>query len=242
MDAEYGSRYRELYDRHWWWRARERIVLRELHALNPADDWGSILDVGCGDGLFLPKLSELGTVEGVEPDATLVSPASRQRWDIHIQPFDTNFRPERRYDLVLFLDVLEHLEEPVNALRHALDMLSPDGTIFVTVPAFPALWTSHDEANHHFVRYTKKSFAKVAGAAGMKLLSSRYFYHWMFGPKLIIRGWERVRRRTGNPQMPGIPPALACRLLEGLSVAESTVLGPLRLPFGSSLLVVGKNS
>lgn len=242
MDAEYGSLYRELYDRHWWWRARERIVLRELRALNSAGAWGSILDVGCGDGLFFPKLAELGRVEGIEPDGRLVSQASRQRWDIHIRPFDTSFLPERRFDLILFLDVLEHMEDPVAALTHALALLSPGGTIFVTVPAFPMLWTSHDEANQHFVRYTKTSFAKVAGAAGMQLLRSRYFYHWMFGPKLLLRGWERATSRTGNPRMPGIPPALACRLLEGFSVAESTVLRPLRLPFGSSLLVVGKNS
>ena len=78
MDPEYGALYRELYERHWWWRAREAVILDELSRLRPAGDWGRILDVGCGDGLFFPRLSELGEVVGVEPEAALLSDRPRE--------------------------------------------------------------------------------------------------------------------------------------------------------------------
>src|SRR5436190_189838 len=74
VDATYAQEYRELYERHWWWRARERFILDELARLRPAAGWGAILDVGCGDALFFDALSRFGDVEGVEPDASLVTP------------------------------------------------------------------------------------------------------------------------------------------------------------------------
>lgn len=66
------------------------------------------------------------------------------------------------YSLILMLDVLEHLEDPVGALQHAVDLLTPEGTLLITVPAFMALWTNHDVLNHHLTRYTKRSFSNVA--------------------------------------------------------------------------------
>jgi 2-polyprenyl-3-methyl-5-hydroxy-6-metoxy-1,4-benzoquinol methylase len=58
------------------------------------------------------------------------------------------------------LDALEHLENPVAALRHVCELLTPEGTFIATVPAFMALWTNHDVLNHHFTRYTKSAFAR----------------------------------------------------------------------------------
>src|SRR2546426_4518668 len=52
--------------RHWWWRARERLILDVLRRLRPGAGWSAILDVGCGDGLFFERLAEFGPVEGVE--------------------------------------------------------------------------------------------------------------------------------------------------------------------------------
>ena len=60
MDPTYGANYEELYRRHWWWRAREAAILHELARLKPAGGWRRILDVGCGNGLFFDRLSELG--------------------------------------------------------------------------------------------------------------------------------------------------------------------------------------
>src|SRR2546426_671635 len=53
VEPEYAVRYRDLYRRHWWWRARERLILDVLRRLRPGAGWSAILDVGCGDGLFL---------------------------------------------------------------------------------------------------------------------------------------------------------------------------------------------
>lgn len=180
MRADYGASYRELYEHHWWWRARERAILDVLRVEQPADGWKRILDVGCGDGLFFEELSRFGEVEGVEPTEALVSNSGAHRSNIHIVSFDEKFQPGKQYSLILMLDVLEHLAEPAAALRHALDLLTPQGTLLITVPAFRLLWTNHDVINDHYTRYTKRSFGEVARQAGCTssrndIFSSGYF-------------------------------------------------------------------
>jgi len=236
VDAEYGRTYRDLYTRHWWWRAREAALLDLLGTLRPPRGWDRILDIGCGDGLFFDRLLEMGDVEGIEPDDALVDPRGAHRDRIHIQPFDERFQPASPYSLVLMLDVLEHLEDPVGALRHAASLLTPTGRLVITVPAFMLLWTNHDLINHHRTRYTKAAFEAVARQAGVRVESEEYWFQWMFLPKVATRVAARVLRVT--PAAPRVPAAWTNGLLYGMSRLERRVLGPLRLPFGSSLVVV----
>ena len=196
-----------------------------------------ILDIGCGDGLFFDRLAEFGNVEGVEPSAGLVSDSNPHRHRIHIGPFDASFQPRKRYSLILMLDVLEHLEDPVSALEHALDLLSPGGAAIITVPAFMSLWTNHDVLNHHLTRYTKGRFRQIAGQAGFVISVERYFFHWTCPIKLAAHGVENICRQ--EPKPPSVPAALVNATLYWLSRAEQETLTRLPMPFGSSLMIVG---
>lgn len=238
MDREYGNRYRELFEKHWWWRARTEYVTETLQRYRPETGFTTILDIGCGDGLFFDRLLEFGEVEGVEPDAELVSSSNPHRNRIHICPFDENFAPGKSYSLVLMLDVLEHLEHPAAALEHALKLLEPDGLFMATVPAFRLLWTNHDVINHHFTRYTKQSFRDVANSAGLNIEEERYLYHWTFPMKLGVRLIENTLRLEPKPPSPGNK--WINNALFGISRLEQKLLTPLPVPFGSSLMVVGR--
>lgn len=240
MDADYGARYRDLFERHWWWRARERVILDALRAHAPASGWGNVLDIGCSDGLFFDALAMLPGVtyvEGVEPAEALVSPDGPHRERIHVTPFDERFDTGRRYSLITMLDVLEHLPDPAAALKHALSLLGPDGVFLATVPAFMSLWTRHDELNHHYTRYTARSFRPVADQAGLRIATMRYFFRWTAAAKVATRVAEFLM--PGEPAAPTIPPAPINRALYALSRAEERLLGAAPLPVGSSLLVVG---
>jgi SAM-dependent methyltransferase len=240
MDADYGRQYRELYERHWWWRAREAALLETLNRIRPSAGWPRILDIGCGDGLFFDRLREFGEVEGIEPSAELVNPAGVHRQRIHVRPFDESFQPANRYSLILMLDVLEHLDDPVGALRHAVRLLSSGGTMLITVPAFNLLWTNHDVINHHRVRYTRSSFREVARQAGFRIDREQYWFQWIFPVKVAGR---LVERALGSQPAPAqVPPAWINDTLYRLSRLEHRLLNPLRPPFGSSLMVVGGRS
>ena len=237
MDPKYGERYRRLFEEHWWWRARTELIIETLHRLQLAGGRQTILDIGCGDGLFFDRLAEFGEVEGVEPFAELIRPENPHRARIYVCPFDTSFLPGKQYSLVLMLDVLEHLADPIAALRHALGLLCPHGIFVATVPAFKSLWTNHDVVNHHYTRYTKRSFREMAAAAGLRLQEERYLYYWTCPVKLGIRVMERALRRKPAPAE--VPPPWINGALFRLTRLEQKTLGKLPMPFGSSLMVIG---
>ena len=240
MDFAYGQFYRNLYYKHWWWRAREAAILDVLRRYNPGGGWGNILDIGCGDGLFFDQLSKFGDVEGVEPSPDLVTSNHPHRTRIHPCPFDRNFQPGKLYSLILLLDVLEHLSDPVCALHHALNLLTENGMVLITVPAFKVLWTNQDVINHHLIRYTKESLRGVAEKAGMRIEEERYWFQWIFPVKLVQRAVERLlHSRPANPRIPIRPINEA---LYFFSRAELALAGKVPFPFGSSLYVLGRKA
>ena len=238
MDRTYAAQYRELFEKHWWWRARSELIVETLRRLQPPDGWKRILDIGCGDGLFFPRLRQFGEVEGVEPDAQLVASNNPDRANIFICAFDANFQPGRKYSLILMLDVLEHLQDPVAALRGVRDLLEPNGTFVITVPAFMLLWTNHDSLNHHFTRYTLRRFRGLAMQAGLRVTEQQYFYHWIFPAKIAVRLYEGAFQSKPRPAK--VPSSVINSFLFSLSRFEQKTLGRIRIPLGSSLLVVGK--
>ena len=240
MDSRYGERYRELYEKHWWWRARTQFIEAKIRNLSSPGRKQTILDVGCGDALFFDRLQNFGDVEGVEPFANLVSHDNPHRAKVHLCSFDERFQPGKLFSLILMLDVLEHLPDPVLALRHGLSLLNPDGLFILTVPAFMSLWTNHDVINQHVTRFTKSSFAKVASQAGFVIHEQSYLYHWTCPVKLAVRLTESIFRVPPRPAQ--VPPPWINEPLYWLSRLEQKLLTPLSMPFGSSLMVVGSRA
>ena len=238
MNADYALNYRNLYRLHWWWRAREYLILSKIKEIRRVRSTEKILDIGCGDGLLFDHLSKFGDVEGVEADRSLLSDSGPWRHKICLSAFDNTFQPKKRYSLILMLDVLEHLSDATNSLMCALELLDAGGTLILTLPAFPCLWTSHDDLNKHFKRYTRKSLTKLASQAGMRILSCQYFFHWTFPLKLLLHFKESCF--GARPQSPKVPPTWVNETLLRLSIAEQKLFRNAPVPFGSSLIAIGQ--
>lgn len=231
MDPGYAAAYRKLYERHWWWRAREAFLLERLRAARDEGSGRRILDVGCGDALFFDELADFGTVRGVEPDADMLS-EGRWRAAIHAGTLET-FSAEEPFDWILMLDVLEHIETPGATLARARELARDEASLFLTVPAFASLWTRHDELNHHFRRYDRFSLSAELSGAGWELEESKYFFHWLAPLKLLVRLKERIVKR--NPQVEDVPPRPLNALALAVSTAERRLFSGLSVPFGTSL-------
>jgi len=239
VDPRYAAAYATIARSHWWWRAREVAIVRELRRLRKGTAPGRILDVGCGDGVHFAALAEFGDVEGIEADASTLDPAGPWRSRIHVTAFQAPLPIAGRYDVILFLDVIEHLDDPVAALALARSLLTPGGAVLVTVPALPWLWTSHDDLNHHRRRYTRSHLVADFGAAGLAVDRMRYLFHSLVPAKLAVRLIERVRR--SRPAPPRVPPAPLNALAKLVARVEMVALAPVAgvLP-GTSLLAVAR--
>lgn len=236
MDPDYSQLYPQLFAQHWWWRSRETVILTELERLQPGGRWGTILDVGCGEGLFFETLSHLGEVEGVERGGPYPGSDTDSKWRIHRAAFEDHFDPGKRYNLILMLDVLEHIDDPVQSLRRAEELLEPGGTLLITVPAYRLLWTYHDDLNHHQTRFTRTSLRAVTDQTGLDICQMRYFFHWIFPVRILIRLYETLSGTNLGP--PRIPAPWINKMLINGSRLEHHLLRPVRIPFGSSLLAV----
>lgn len=192
--------------------------------------------MGCGDGLFFPALESFGNVHGVESDPQIVEPDGPFAQRIHVGNFDPSFQPDQEFHWITMLDVIEHIPDATQALQHACKLLTTDGRILITVPAFNLLWTQHDEYNLHQRRYTKRLLKQQAAAAGLQIQQMQYLFHWTFPMKLLIRLKETLTR--GTPRSAQVPPTVINNGCLFLCQLEQRIFTPLRMPFGSSLVAV----
>ena len=100
-------------------------------------------------------------------------------------------------NIVCLLDVIEHLSDPVAAIRESARILSKDGRLIINVPAHPRLWSSADEVLGHAKRYTRKSLRAELEQAGCRPIWSSDVFSW-----LVVPVWLRRRTRpSGEPQL-----------------------------------------
>jgi 2-polyprenyl-3-methyl-5-hydroxy-6-metoxy-1,4-benzoquinol methylase len=234
MESRYIDAYGELYREHWWWRVRERILLGRIRALlGRRAGSARILDIGCGAGLFFDALATLGHVEGIETEEVAVNQSGRWRSHITLGSLES-FEPGVPFDIVLLLDVVEHIEAPLSFLRRVPGLVAPGGHVIVTVPAYDWLWTSHDDLNHHFRRYTAGELRRLVNGAGMHTIETRYLFQSLVVPKLAVRAKEAVVGAVAG--VPSVPSPVLNLALQRWFRLEHAVAG--WLPFGGSAMAV----
>lgn len=240
MDRAVYERMEEIDGTHWWFVARRRIVGALIRKEFGGRRDLRILEVGCGTGSNIPMLREFGTVEAVEPDDQARAVAAR-RTGVSIQggylPAGVNLE-DGAYDLIVLLDVLEHIPDDSGALGGLHAKLAPGGKLLVTVPAMPWLWSAHDEAHHHQRRYTGGALRQVLGNSGFSLRYQSHFNSLLFPLVVAARAVGKLTRREGGDD--AMPSPLVNRLLKGIFGLERLWIGRLRLPVGVSLAAVAE--
>jgi SAM-dependent methyltransferase len=240
MDRDYELQTHQAEDRHWWYRGRRTVLDGVIADLGmPAN--ARILDAGCGSGRFMVDLAKRGEVTGVELSDTSVALA-RQRdigeviaGSVLEMPF-----ADASFDLAVSLDVIEHLEDDVAALRELRRVVAPGGALLVTVPAYQWLWSGHDEINHHHRRYTRRTLQSAAEQAGWKQARTTYFNSLLLPVAILLRVLDRFSTKTTESSLDlWIPPEPLNWLLERpLALEAALIARGGRIPSGLSLLAV----
>jgi SAM-dependent methyltransferase len=240
VDLDLEQQTHDVEETHWWYRERRRMIAALLADI-PLTEPCRILDAGCGSGRNLELLAPFGTVTGVEP-ATLSVAAARARGVGRVVQGSLDSLPleSDAFDLVVCLDVLEHVDDDLAALRELRRVAASGGRLLVTVPAHRWLWGTHDELSGHVRRYTRASLLSVAAAARWEPLRVTGFNASLLGPIALARAGDRVRgrRRRARSDLVRTPRWLD-RLLGLVLGAEARLIGSGRsLPFGVSLVVL----
>jgi SAM-dependent methyltransferase len=238
MDPAYVAAHLEEDREHWWFRGRLAVVLAVLgRALTPGPH--RLLDLGCGTGNVLEALGRFGEAVGMEADATLVAPARTAGLDVRrgALPAD-RVVPVGWPDVVLVLDVLEHLDDDAAALRMAHELLGPGGTLVATVPAYRWLWSGHDVVLGHRRRYSAARLRAVVEAAGFTVVWISYFNVLLLPAIALVRAWKGLRGSHGHDL--ARPRAAVNAALARVFALEAAIVPRCPLPCGASVLVIGR--
>ncbi len=174
---EYFSQLAELESGNFWFRSRNALILMLLNKHCP--DMSSFLEIGCGTGFVLsgisstfPSVSLAGAEiysSGLKHASQRVSGAQFMQMDARNIPFENHF------SAVGAFDVIEHIEEDSVVLSQIKQALKPGGTLLLTVPQHPLLWSKQDEMACHVRRYTAAELKRKVSEAGFKVIDTGSF-------------------------------------------------------------------
>ena len=240
MERHVYDRMAEIDRDHWWFVGRRKILTALLEKWRPRAGPLKILEVGCGTGSNIAMLQHFGTVDAIEPDDHARAFAT-QRTGVTVKggylpnvPLEDGY-----YDLIVLLDVLEHIPDDAGALTALAPKLAPGGRLMLAVPAMPSLWSGHDVAHHHQRRYTRQTLETVVQAAGFHTLDQAAFNTLLLPAIIGVRWLNRVLGRKGGDE-DRIPSRPVNAMLTWLFGAERHVAVRGLFPAGVSIALVAE--
>lgn len=242
MNADEYKKMYEIEDLYWWFIGRRKLVKWLLRKHNPNGKESVLFDLGCGTGLNVSTFAEEYKTFGSDLSSEALGFCRERNLDgLFSCSADAIALQNESVDVVTALDVLEHIREDLPALKEINRVLTPGGKLIVIVPAYGFLWSEHDEALHHYRRYVARELRAKLTAANFEIERSTYFITGLFFPILFFRLWQGLRRTSIEASVSyRMPPRWINRMLVWLLDVERLVLDYFNLPFGVSLIVVGR--
>lgn len=244
MDDQLYDVHEQLDDTFWWFVGRRAVIREVLKKYLPAaSGTRRIIDVGCGGGGNLLMLREFGEVMGLDASERVLAGARARVGDdvpLVLGQFPSSLPEDARFDVITALDVIEHLDDPVSLLQAARERLNAGGRLVVTVPAFPFLWSVHDELNHHRRRYVRSTLLEHLSQGGFTVEWVSYFNSVLFPLIAGARLARKVLPLKAETSDAVAPPKGVNALLAQLFSAERHVVSRLQVPFGVSLIAIAR--
>jgi 2-polyprenyl-3-methyl-5-hydroxy-6-metoxy-1,4-benzoquinol methylase len=180
--------------RHPWETSRARFFVDVLGRSHVLERVQSVLDVGAGDGYFAGELArrlpgaEVACLDANYTEAQIAAFSALRGAESSALRFLTA-EPEGRFDLMLFLDVLEHVPDDVAFLSGLRERkLAPGGFVLVSVPAWQGLYTQHDVALGHYRRYRPAQLRQVLASSGLRPVAEGQAFHSL----VLVRAFQKL--------------------------------------------------
>jgi len=241
MEVEYEKRYHEVEIENWWFVSRRRYLL-DLLKNAPKDS--KILDIGCSSGIFLKDLERLGfkmeNLFGIDiSEKAIINCKNNGIQNAFVMDAQKISLPEK-FDFIIASDCLEHLQDDTQAIKNWYELLKTGGLIYVFVPAFQSLWSTHDEVNMHFRRYSNEELKDKLVSQKLAILKSSYWNFFLFIPLYLFRKLDAVMSRNKKKEGQIIDGKMANVVLLQLLLFENLLLKYINFPFGVSTFCIAK--
>lgn len=244
FEAAYFPELAALEEKNFWFRSRNKLLQWALGRFHP--DFTSFLEVGCGTGFVLAGLSRLNTearfagseifTAGLEFASKRLPNALFIQMDARAIPFVEEF------DVVGAFDVLEHIDEDELVLSQMHAALKKNGTLMITVPQHPWLWSSFDDYSHHFRRYTEMELRQKIEKAGFEIVRNTSFVTVLL-PIMALSRLLRRRKPIEDIDLSAelrLPPVVNAVFGWALACEAAFIKAGFSFPIGGSRLVIAR--
>lgn len=229
---------------YWWYRGLRDLVEKYAKEVPLAGNGLHIFDAGCGTGGTLQMLANYGHPQGIDYSEDAVAFCNRNNLqDVCRQDLNDWHPPLNTYDIVVSLDVLCHgaILDPQEIFRKFSQALKPGGICIVNLPAFPILFRNHDRAVHTQRRFRLREVERLYKNAGLAVTTATYRLPHIFIVLLLKKVLERFAAPSHSQSDLKIIPPLLNAFLYLLNRWENWMISAgLRLPFGSSVFLIGR--
>ena len=182
--------------RHWYYASKGRALLEMIKGLRVE----TVLDIGAGSGVFARQLIDAGVCQRavcVDPAYGAEGIQSHNGHDIRFARTADGAGDGAPAELILMMDVLEHVDDDVGLLRQVTRNLRPQDRVVITVPAFQFLWSGHDVFLEHRRRYSRRQIEAVIREAGLEPMRSGYFFGLLFPVAAMQRLLDKLSLKAG---------------------------------------------
>lgn len=185
---------------HPWELSRFNIIYHLIKPFLPKKET-HILDIGCGDSFFIEKLShKITSSQCYAIDTAFTDDMMnyfRKKYAENKISFyknieDLNFQ-NIQADLILLLDVMEHIENDQAFLDHIFqqEFIQKGSLIAISVPALESLYCNRDKWLGHYRRYTLNMLVQLFKTKNVEILRLEYFYKTLIIPRFISKKLEK---------------------------------------------------
>ncbi len=225
---------------HFWMRWRFDVLRRAMHRCRIAP--GKTLEIGCGHGVLRQQMEEtfMVPVDGCDlnEQALRMAPAGRGRLLVY-DIFDLLPEMCGAYDMILLMDVIEHIDDDVGFLQTSLKHLKKGGIVALNVPAHASLFSKYDSVAGHRRRYSSERLQALFRESNVTPLM---MVNWGFSmvPLLLARKIVLEFVSTERTIDTGFAPP--GRLMKaGLNLLKSIETRlPFAMPIGTSIMACGR--
>ncbi len=242
-----SNEYQKLYnfENFYWWHIGRKYIIRSLLYKIKLKTNSKILDVGCGTGGNMEVLMEFGNVIGIDNSTEAIKFCKKRGLrNIKLKDInDANF-PGKSFDLITALDILEHIDDDLAALKKIHHILKEGGYVLISVPAYQFLWSEHDVAVHHKRRYSMKEINNCLLKANFQVIKKTYAITFVAPVVFVYRIIKKifpVSKQHKNSDYVILPVFLNNLFIFFLRI-EAFLLKYIDFPFGISIICIAKKN
>jgi SAM-dependent methyltransferase len=225
--------------------ASRRDAIRQIFLLNPVLD-SVIMEIGCSSGFLLKEITKIAPkaiLIGADVVKIPLYKLAHSLPNVPLIRFDLlkNPLPKSSIDILVMLNVLEHIEDDVTALKNAFELLKPGGSLVIEVPAGPYLYDNYDAELRHFRRYTALELQAKLESVGFTIMRKSHLGFFLFPAFAVIKLINKFRGGDSNQVVKTqATRSSASKFVSLLMRLESKISQFISFPFGIRVLITAK--